>query len=121
MAEIQEMTGFQSPCTEYAEDELSLDQRFITDRPAMFFVRAKTHYPHFHIMKDDLLLIHRGREPKGGETVMAVVSNNFLLAKFQTINGRGVLMPINKILGDDENGEDFIWGVISSIHRSTVR
>lgn len=119
MADMQEMTGFQSPCAEYAEDELSLDKKFLTDRPAMFFIRAVNNYPHFNVLKDDLLLIHRGQMPLIGEAVIAVVSNHFVLARFHKVDGRGVLMPMNKEIGNSENGDDFIWGVVSSIHRRT--
>ncbi len=120
MAIIQQMTGFQSPCSEYAEDELSLDQKFITDKPAMFFVRAGNNYDHFKILKNDLLVIHRGKQPAVNQVVVAVIGNNFVLAKYQKINGFPVLMPFNKSLGDVEEGEDFIWGVVSSIHRSMI-
>ena len=119
MAEIQQMTGFQSPCTEYAEDDLLLDQRFVTDKPAMVFVRAKNDYPMYQIQKEDLLLVHKGQQPKSNQVVVAVISDNFVIAKFQWINSQGVLMPFNKRIGDVENGDDFIWGIVASIHRST--
>jgi DNA polymerase V len=119
VAEIQQMTGFQSPCSEYAEDNLSLDQRFLFDRPGMFFVRASNNYPLFRIEKNDLLLIHRGQHPKHGQNVIAVISDNFVIAKFQLVNGIGLLMPFSKKIGDVENGDDFIWGIISSIHRDS--
>lgn len=118
MAEIQQMTGFQSPCAEYAEDELSLDKLFITDRPAMVFVSAAQNYPSFQIMKGDRICVHKGKQPKSNQVVVAVISNNFVFAKFQWINGKGVLMPFNKVIGDVENGEDFIWGIVSSVHRN---
>lgn len=119
MAEIQQMTGFQSPCAEFAEDELSLDAVFVTDRPAMMFVRASQNYPQFMILKGDRLLIHRGPQPEPNQVVVAVISNNFIFAKFQWVNGKGVLMPFNRIIGDVENGDDFIWGIVASVHRNT--
>jgi SOS-response transcriptional repressor LexA len=119
MAEIQQMTGFQSPCTEYAEDELSLEKFFVTDKPAMVFVRAAQAYPHYQINKGDLMLIHRGQQPKSNQVVVAVISNNFVFARFQWVGGKGILMPFNRPIGDVENGEDFIWGIVASIHRNT--
>lgn len=118
MAEIQQMTGFQSPCSEYAEDELSLDKLFITDRPAMVFVRAAQDYPHYQINKGDLMLIHRGQRPKSNQIVVAVILNKFVFARFQWVNGQGILMPINRPIGDVESGDDFIWGIVASIHRN---
>lgn len=117
MAEIQEMTGFQSPCAEFAEDELSLDKVFIPDRAAMFAVIAASDRPQLGIQKNDKLIILRGKTPVSNQIVMAVISNQFVLAKFQWINGQGVLMPYNKRVGDVEQNEDFIWGVLSSLHR----
>ena len=117
MADIQEMTGFQSPCAEFAEDELSLDKVFIPDRTGMYAVIAAHDRPQFCIYKEDKLIIHRGRAPQANQVVMAVISNNFVLAKFQWVNGIAMLMPFNKRVGDVEENEDFIWGVVSSLHR----
>lgn len=117
MAEIQQMTGFQSPCTEYAEDELSLDKVFITDRPAMYAVISAFDRIQFGIQKHDKLIIHRGKTPVSNQIVMAVINNTFVLAKFQWVQGVGYLMPYNKRVGDVEQGDDFIWGVLSSLHR----
>lgn len=117
MAEIQKVTGFQSPCAEFAEDELSLDKIFIPDRAAMYAVIAAWDRPMLGVYKNDKLIIHRGKTPVSNQVVMAVIANQFVLAKFQWINGVGYLMPYNKRVGDVEQDEDFIWGVLSSLHR----
>lgn len=117
MAEIQSMTGFQSPCAEFAEDELSLDKIFITDQTGMYGVIAAFDRPLFGIKKNDKLIIHRGRKPASNQVVMAVINNQFVLARFQWIAGEGYLMPFNKKVGNVEAEEDFIWGTLSSIHR----
>lgn len=117
MAEIQKMTGFQSPCSEFAEDSLSLDDIFLPDKTGMYGVIAASDRPSFGIYKGDKLIIHRGRVPMGNQVVMAVINNSFVLAKFQWLGGEGFLMPFNKKVGDVEQNEDFIWGVVSSLHR----
>ena len=118
MAEIQEVTGFQSPCAEYAEDRLSLDQRFLTNPPAMFPLRVGGDSKLFDLKKGDHLIVDRSLDPRPGDLVIAVISNNFVIAKFSRgPDGSGWLLPMNKKVGDVEAEEDFIWGVISSQHR----
>lgn len=118
MPEIQEMTGFQSPCAEYAEDRLSLDEKYLTNPPAMYPLRVATDSKLFELRKGDHLIIDRSLDPKSGDLVVAVISNEFKIARFAlTPNGEGILLPFNKKAGDVEAEEDFIWGVISSQHR----
>ena len=117
MAEIQEMTGFQSACAEYAEDRLSLDQKYLTNPPAMFPLKVATSSKLFELRKGDDLLVDRSLDPRPGDLVVAVIGNEFRLAKFTLVEGVAVLMPFNKKIGEDELGEDYIWGVVASQHR----
>lgn len=117
MAEIQKMTGFPSACAEYAEDRLSLDQRYITKRHAMYPIRVRSESRLFDLKKGDELIIDRSLDPIHGDLVMAVISNEFVIAKFSMENGSPLLLPYNKRIGENELGEDFIWGVVSSLHR----
>lgn len=117
MAEIQQMTGFQSACAEYAEDRLSLDERFLTNPPAMYPVRVSFDSELFELRKGDELLIDRSLDPKPGDLVVAVISNEFVIARFVLQQGVPLLLPYNKQAGEDEEGEDFVWGVVSSQHR----
>lgn len=117
MTEIQEMTGFQSACAEFAEDRLSLDQKYLTNPPAMYPLRVAADYKIFDLKKGDHLIVDRSLEPKHGDLVIAVISNEFKIARFTRVRGVGVLMPFNKKVGEDELLEDYIWGVVSSQHR----
>jgi len=117
MAEIQQMTGFQSACAEYAEDRLSLDQRYFNNPPAMYPVRVSADNRLFELRKGDYLIIDRSLDPKHGDLVVAVICNEFKLARFALGPDGGVLLPFNKKAGDVEAEEDFIWGVVSSVHR----
>lgn len=117
MAEIQQMTGFQSACAEYAEDRLSLDQKYLTNPPAMFLIKVAAGPKFFEFHKEDYLIIDRSLTPKSGDYVVAVISNEFKIAKFSFHEGHGLLLPFNKKVGEDELNEDYIWGVISSLHR----
>ncbi len=117
MAEIQQMTGFQSACAEYAEDRLSLDERYLTNPPAMYPLRVGSDSKLFELRKGDELLIDRSLDPRPGDLVVAVIANEFVIARFALHQGVGMLLPYNKKVGEDEMGEDFIWGVVSSQHR----
>lgn len=117
MAEHQEMTGFQSPCAEFAEDRLSLDQKFLTNPPAMFPLKVATSSSLFELRKGDDLLVDRSLNARPGDLVVAVIGNEFKLARYQLLNGEATLMPFNKKVGEDELGEDYIWGVVASLHR----
>jgi DNA polymerase V len=117
MPDFQQMTGFQSPCAEYAEDRLSLDERYLTNPPAMFPLRVSSDSKLFELQKGDELIIDRSLHPKIGDLVVAVISNEFVIARFTLHQGIPLLLPFNKKVGDEENGDDFIWGVVSSQHR----
>lgn len=117
MTEIQQVTGFQSPCAEYAEDRLSLDQKYLTNPPAMFPLRVAADSKMFDLKKGDHLIVDRSLEPKNHDLVIAVIENEFKIARYELRGGQGILLPFNKKVGEDELGEDFIWGVVSSQHR----
>lgn len=110
MIEKQKTTGFGSPCSEYAEASLSLDHYFLQNKASSFFMNAKNNYIEFGILKGDLLLIDRGRAPSKNSLIIAVISNNFTLLSYSKF------LKISKE-GNQEEGEDFIFGVLSSIHR----
>lgn len=120
MAEIQQMTGFQSACAEYAEDKLSLDEEFLTKNPSRFPIRIRTgskFFPEF--TKGDRLYVDRAMHPQHGNFVVAVIANEFKIAQFVLApDGTPWLMPFQKKVGDVEAEEDFIWGVIVSLHRT---
>lgn len=117
MAEIQQMTGFQSACAEYAEDRLSLDEKYLTNPPAMFPARVGADSPQFQLRKGDHLIIDRSLTPLPGNLVIAVINNEFKIAQFTLLQGMPYLLPYNKRVGEDEAGEDYVWGVIASLHR----
>jgi DNA polymerase V len=119
MAEIQQMTGFQSACAEYAEDKLSLDEKYLANPPAMYPLVVSTDSRLFELRKGDHLIIDRSLDPRPGDLVVAVIANEHRIARFMIDqSGTCLLHPFNKKVGDPESAEDdFIWGVVSSQHR----
>jgi len=117
MIEWQQMTGFQSPCAEYAEEKLSLDKKFLFNPPAMFIVRVGSNSPHFNIKKGDYLIIDRSLQPKPYDLIIAVINNEFKVARLDQRGKSRTLFPYNIPIGVDDMDENFIWGVVSSLHR----
>lgn len=111
MSSTYEMTGFQSPCAEFAEKPLSLDERYLTNRPALFIIEAAGDSPFLGIRKGDKLLVDRSLRPGEGQLVLLVLKNEFILQKFTRT------MLQNQ---DPETG-DFVWGVVTTLLREFGR
>lgn len=117
MIDWQQMTGFQSPCAEYAEEKLSLDKKFLSNPPAMFIVKVSVNSPYFNIKTGDFLIVDRSLQPKKNDLIIAVIDNEFKVARFDQQGKTAFLLPYNIPVGVDELDENFIWGVVSSLHR----
>ncbi len=111
MNDSYEVTGFQSPCAEFAEKPLSLDERYLTNRPSLFIIEAAQDSKILGICKGDKLLIDRSLRPCEGQLCLFVISNQFQLQRFS----RSMLC-----LDDPENG-DFVWGVVTTLLREFQR
>jgi repressor LexA len=48
------------------------------------------------ILEGDLVLVERGRTPRRGDIVLALVDHEYTLKYLETENGRPVLVPANK-------------------------
>ena len=48
------------------------------------------------ILEGDLVLVERGRTPRRGDIVLALVENEYTLKYLETENGKPVLVPANK-------------------------
>lgn len=114
--EWQQTTGFQSPCAEYAEKRLSLDQKYFSHPSSMFVMKLMTSYENFSLRKNDHLVIDRSLHPREGDLVVAVIGSEFKVASFHIQSNKKILLPY-KVIIDEDCQDDFIWGVISSLHR----
>ena len=102
-----EMTGFQSPCAEFAQKPLSLDERYLTNKPSLFIIEAAGESKTLGISKGDKLLIDRSLKPREGQLVLLVLNNEFTLRKFSW----------KMLEGQDPESGDFVWGVITTLLR----
>lgn len=107
MDQNYEVTGFQSACAEFAEKPLSLDERYLTNRPAIFIVEVSGDSRALNIRRGDKLIIDRSLKPKEGQLVLLVINNQFALKLFSW----------KMIEGQDEESGDFVWGVVTTLMR----
>lgn len=101
------ITGFQSPCAEYHEDILSLDERYLVNRPGIFIIEAATTSVKLGVRAGDKLIINRALIPKRSDLVLLVINNNFTLTRFDP----------DQLKGKDPESEDFLWGVVTTLLR----
>jgi DNA polymerase V len=111
MGQSYEVTGFQSACAEFAEKPLSLDERYLTNRPSLFIIEAAGDSKVLGISKGDKLLIDRSLNPREGQLCLFVMNNEFRLQRFS-----------QKMLeGQDPETGDFVWGVVTTLLREFNR
>lgn len=57
------LTGFQSPCSEFAEKPLSFDERYGVGNPGLRLIKVESDFPHLDIYKGDKLLVDLAKRP----------------------------------------------------------
>lgn len=77
----ERLTGFQSPCSEFAEKPLSLDEKFGIGNPSLHLVQAENAFPKLGVEKNDWLLIDLSRAPKKTSLVVTITTDDMRLYK----------------------------------------
>lgn len=111
MSSSYEVTGFHSACAEFAQKPLSLDERYLTNKPSLFIIEIAADAQHLGLKKGDKLLIDRSLTPKEGQLVLLVLSNQFRLKQFSW----------KMLEGQDPETGDFVWGVITTLLREFIQ
>lgn len=111
MSSTYDMTGFQSPCAEFAEKPLSLDERYLRNKPSLFIIEVSADAPFLGLKKEDKLLIDRSLTPNEGQLVLLVLNNEFSLQKFSR----------ERLKNSDPESGDFVWGVVTTLLREFRR
>lgn len=57
------LTGFQSPCSEFAEKPLSFDEKYGVGNPGLRLVKVESDFLHLDILKGDQLLVDLSKRP----------------------------------------------------------
>lgn len=100
-------TGFQSACAEFAEKPLSLDARYLQNKPSLFIIQVDTDSAKLRVRRGDKLLIDRSKTPREGQLVLLVVGNDFKLERF----------TMGLLKNQDPETGDFLWGVVVTLIR----
>ncbi len=90
--------GFPTAADEDVTSELMSLDDFLIDRKDstyMLEVRGES-MKDAGIMEGDLVLVERGKSPRRGDIVLALVENEYTLKYLETENGKPVLVPANK-------------------------
>jgi len=106
-----EVTGFQSACAEFAQKPLSLDERYLTNKPSLFIIEAAGESRSLGICKGDKFLIDRSLKPQEGKLVLLVTNNQFRFERFSW----------KMLQGQDPETGDFVWGVVTTLIREFNR
>ncbi len=57
------LTGFQSPCSEFAQKPLSFDERYGVGNPSLKLITVQSDFPHLGVFRQDKLLIDLSARP----------------------------------------------------------
>ena len=90
--------GFPTVAEEVTEsDLLSLDDFLIERKKSTYMLEVVGEsMKDAGIIEGDLILVERGRTPRRGDIVLALVDNEYTLKYLETEKGRPVLVPANK-------------------------
>ncbi len=109
------VTGFQTVTTEFAEERPSLDKLYLMSSPSTYVVEGVGKSTHFHVRHGDKIIVSRKHKPLHDDLVIAVISNDFVLARLDlNSSSNGVLRPFNAALDPLEDNV-FVWGVVIAI------
>ncbi len=112
--------GFPSPCDEYSEGSLDLNDHLITNKDSTFFARVEGDSMHgAGIFEGDLLVVDRSINPKQNDIVIAVVNNEFTVKRICYEKGIRLIAenPIYDPISFTGEKELIIWGVVKAVVR----
>ena len=117
--------GFPSPASDYMENRIDLNSRFIKRPTSTFFFEtdgdsmADAHIPH-----GSLLVVDRSIKPKNNSIVIAVVDGEFTV-KFLVQNIQGFMLvaanPKYKNIRITEGMDFTVWGVVTAVIIDTTK
>jgi SOS-response transcriptional repressor LexA len=92
--EPSEQTGFQSPCAEFAERSISIDERLETGNPSRILLKLDADNFIFGLKKNDEVLIDMSLKPKNGDLVVHhSESGEFSISRLEQKGRSLVLWP----------------------------
>lgn len=105
--------GFKSAAAEYIGQVLSLDQRFVRNRPATYFWWVRGDESRILGLRDgDLLIVDRSLEPAHGDLVVCVIGGEFRIRRLRRWGQILVPAPLRRSEETDPFEKAEVWGVI---------
>ena len=115
--------GFPSPAEEENVDTISLDDWLITNKEASFMLKVTgDSMIDAGICPGDMVIVHRGKQPKSGDIVIAEVDGEWTI-KYFSVSGSGdkksvILKPANKAFKPIVPRDELkVAGVVTSVIR----
>ena len=108
--------GFPSPCTEYLQDTLDINDYVIKNPASTFFARVDgDSMIDAGILPEDILVVDRCVEAKHGSVIIAVINGELTVKRLSTTNGVRLVADNPNYSDIKITGEiDFsIWGVVT--------
>jgi len=75
------LTGFQSPCSEFAAKPLSFDERYGVGDPGLKLLKVENDFPALGVFKGDQLLVNLGRKPGLNSLIVTFMDDEIKLFK----------------------------------------
>lgn len=75
------LTGFQSPCSEFAAKPLSFDERYGVGDPGLKLLSVESDFPALGIFKGDQLLVKLGKRPGPKSLIVTFMDDEIKLFK----------------------------------------
>jgi hypothetical protein len=95
------LTGFQSPCSEFAEKPLSFDERYGLGDPGIKLLKVEGDFPQLGVMKGDYVLVDLGKRPGPQSLVVTFLDEEVRLFRGNKLN----------------NLDDLVCGVVTVVIR----
>jgi DNA polymerase V len=113
-------TGFGAAADDYAERGIDLNEQLIRNKPATFFLRVRGDAMiGAGIHHGDTVIVDRSIKPVNGKVVIATLSGEMLIRRFEKTFNKMRLIPETDRLSPieiDPGCEDFsIWGVVTYV------
>lgn len=113
--------GFPSPAEDHWEPKFNLHEYLVTDRAGMFFMKVEgASMTGIGIMNGDLLVVAKGRRPREGSVVVAVVGGEYTVKTLaRAADGTWELRAHNPAYRSINllDGECSVWGVVTGVVR----
>jgi DNA polymerase V len=109
--------GFPSPADDYIEDFLDLNEKFIQNPAATFFMRVSGNSIE-GISSGDMLIIDCSLTPHDGDIVVAILNGELIVKKIVFKGPKKYLQSNNprfEPIEITENMELTIWGVVTNV------